>query len=91
MEQSILVTYPLNNSPELEVFYKFERADDIDMIVCRIPIKGVPSWLQLRNFTLLSQVSDSGYCPLFNEINNSRNVDTALFIDQVYADIMKVR
>jgi hypothetical protein len=31
----------------------------------------------------------NGYVPLFNEINNEKNLATILFIDQAYTDIMK--
>jgi hypothetical protein len=49
----------------------------------------IPNWLQLRKFDIASMHEKHGYVPLFNEINNEKNLDTILFIDTVYSDIMR--
>lgn len=89
MNNYITIAYPQNEACEIQVLYTIEQTGDIQTISCSIEGRGSPYWLQLRKFSMSSQKRQGGYEALFNEVNNSKNMDTALFIDLVYANIMK--
>jgi len=90
MINSLLVAYPPESDYEIEVQYSIDYAGNMQTINCSVEGKGRPQWLQLRKFSM-SSLSDHGtLVPLYNELNNSRNMDTMLFIDTVYSDIMKL-
>ncbi len=91
MTNSISIVFPDENSPKINVFYTVEVQDNLKVIYCRIESKGIPIWLQLRKFSFSALISaDSSLVPLYNEENNSKNLDTAMFIDAVYQCISNV-
>lgn len=90
MNNSITIQYPSSNSEPIEVHYTVEQSKELQTINCRIARSGLPAWLQLRKFSISSIRKQGIYTVLFSEINNSRNMDTSLFIDFVYRSIMKL-
>jgi len=89
MNNSVTVDYPLGSDNQIMVVYAIEQVEDLQTIKCSVEGKGVPLWLQLRKFNVSSVKKLGSYTALFSEINNSRNLDTSLFIDLVYSSIMK--
>lgn len=90
MSKSISVSYLSGEvTLELQLTYVIQMMGDIQSIACSVDGNHFPNWLQLRKFELLSLKEKSFYTPLFNEINNNKNIDTVLFIDKVYAAIMR--
>lgn len=89
MSNFIMITYPSDSAAQIKVFYAVEQTQGMHMISCSVEER-IPLWLQLRKFNLFSLRERNNYVPLFNELNNSRNMDTSLFIDLVYSTIMKL-
>ena len=90
MSKSIKVLTSFNNVPsELQVIYTAQLVDTVHTISCCVNNEHIPNWLQLRKFEIVSTREKQFYEPLFNEINNEKNLATILFIYQVYTDIMK--
>lgn len=73
---------------QIRITYSIETVENLQTIACSVADTKFPAWLQLRKFEMLSIREKNGYVPLFNEVNNSKNMATSLFIDQAYADIM---
>jgi hypothetical protein len=89
MKNSVIVDYPTGSTNQLEVKYTIELNKNIQTVNCEVEEGHFPVWLQLRKFSILSVKESGSYTTLFNEINNSKNLDTCLFIDLVYSSIMK--
>ena len=89
MNNSVTIDYPIGSNSQIMVSYAIEVAEGIQTINCSIQNKTSPFWLQLRKFSVSSVEKLGNYTALFNEINNSKNLDTSLFIDLVYSSIMK--
>ncbi len=89
MSHSIVISYPGDAPVDIKVSYKIEVAENVQTIACCVEEKHFPLWLQLKKFDLLSIKDKNRYTPLFNEVNNSRNMATSLFIDMAYTDIMQ--
>ena len=89
MNNSVTIQYPSPKSEPIEVHYTVEQSQDLQTINCSIDRRGLPVWLQLRKFSISSIRKQGIYTALFSEINNSRNMDTSLFIDLVYRSIMQ--
>ena len=64
-------------------------SDNTQTISCAVEGNHFPIWLQLRKFEMQSTNEKNVYTPLFNETNNGKNLDTILFIDKAYVEIMK--
>ncbi len=91
MNSSVMVHYPSASDDQIEVRYSIEQSNNLQTISCSVEVGGhFPVWLQLRKFSISSIKKYGNYTTLFNEINNSRNMDTSLFIDLVYSSIMKL-
>jgi len=88
MNSPITVPYTNEQAGELNISYEISDNGEIQEIICTIVGPRFPIWLQLRKFSLMSQRKDSLYVPLFSEANNSKNLATSLFIDEVYTSIM---
>ena len=88
MSKSITVSSPGDVSIPILLSYSIETSENLQTIFCCISGAQFPTWLQIKKFELLSIKEKNGYTPLFNEINNSKNMATSLFIDKVYGDIM---
>ena len=88
MSNTVTVAYPTDNGTSLNINYAIEQTDDVQTISCSVEGSTFPIWLQLRKFTLSSLQERDGYIALYNEINDSKNMDTTLFIDLVYSRIM---
>ena len=90
MYKSITILSSFNNAPsEIQLTYTVQLVETTHTIVCCVVSEHIPNWLQLRKFEITSIHEKQGYVPLFNEINNEKNLATILFIDQVYTYIMK--
>ncbi len=90
MNNSVSVAYPSGGTDNLNVSYSIERTDDVQTINCCVEAKNYPIWLQLRKFSISAVEKSGNYTTLFSEVNNSKNLDTSLFIDMVYSSIMKL-
>ncbi len=89
MSKSIMVAYNRGATlVEVNLSYSTQMNGNIQTIVCSVGDTHIPFWLQLRKFEMVSMKDKNVYMPLFNEINNEKNMDTVLFIDKVYAEIM---
>jgi len=89
MSNSISIVYPSGSELPLKIDYAIELADSLQTISCSVDCDRYPLWLQLRSFSLLSVKERGSYTLLFNEVNDSKNLDTSLFIDLVCTSIMK--
>ena len=87
MANSIIISYPGETPVPIRLSYSIEMAENVQTINCCVDEKHFPIWLQLRKFALLSLKDKNNYTPLFNEVNNSKNMATSLFIDLAYTDI----
>jgi hypothetical protein len=88
MTSSITIAAGGDHATSLRVAYDITLAGDVQMINCSIEEAAYPAWLQVRKFVLQSYKEGNSYVPIFIEINSSRNLDTTLFIDKAYTDIM---
>lgn len=92
MKRSIDITYTLtdNTSFEIPVRYEISKEGNLQRLDCIVDMfTAIPSWLQLRKFQVTSQLIDGVYDALYNEENGSRNIDSMLFIDKAYVEIMR--
>lgn len=89
MNNSVTITYPADCADNLNVSYIIERTEDVQTINCCVEARNFPIWLQLRKFSISSVEISGAYTTLYSEVNNSKNLDTTLFIDMVYSSIMK--
>ena len=88
MNRSISIDCLGNIPGQLRLIYSIDIIENVQTISCCVDEKNFPAWLQLRKFEMLSLKEKLGYTLLFNELNNSKNMATSLFIDQVYSTIM---
>ena len=89
MKKSITVSYLIGEGmTEIQLSYLSSLAGNVHTILCSVDGSRFPNWLQLRKFELLSLKESNVYTPLYNEVNNNKNMDTGLFIDKVYTEIM---
>lgn len=91
MTNSVIVAYPSDSANQITVLYSIEQAGNMHTINCWVEGTSFPVWLQLRKFSIFSIEEYGNFTTLFNEINNSKNIDTALFIDLVYSNIMLLK
>lgn len=89
MSNSISIVYPSGCDTSLKIDYAIDMSNSLQTISCNVDCDRYPLWLQLKSFCLLSIKDKGAYTLLFNEVNNSKNLDTSLFIDLVYTSIMK--
>lgn len=90
MHKSIQIFYGNNTDKFVELYYDTEMEEDIHVIHCSVvENKTIPGWLHSRKFDLRSQYADGGYSLLFDDNVNINNMDSVLFIEKAYADIMK--
>lgn len=89
MTKKVLVSYPdLSDSP-LKVKYKISNSGGIKTINCVMSTdQTLPNWLQLRKFDFRSLKAEGAYNLLFEEKKFEKNLDTVLFLDRVYEEIM---
>jgi hypothetical protein len=89
MAKSITVAYSLGDTDfQIPLSYVMQTLDKVQTITCTVQGASMPLWLQLRKFDVISLNDRSGCVPLFNEVNNSKNLDTILFIDKAHNEIM---
>lgn len=90
MSNSITVIYPGKEPEAILLNYDIELTGKRQTITCYIVNEGVaqPVWLQLKKFSIPSLKEAKGYLPVFEQANNNNNIDTSLFIDHVYRQIM---
>lgn len=87
MNKHIIVKYPFDQG--LKVNYNMAQEGKYHTIQCMIDQEQAkPSWLQLHKFDFVSIKNDGCYSLLFEGSKFDKNLDTVLFMDQVYASIM---
>jgi hypothetical protein len=85
-----MVSYPEPVSGPLKVNYRVEQSGELQTIECAIDNgQPIPGWLQLQKFTLVSLKTKDTYSLLFDERKYDKNLDTVLFMDKVYAKVMR--
>jgi len=92
MEKIITVTYKLSSDGQtlsIPVSYTIENEENVRTITCTVNPGSslLPFWLQ-RKFHIKLLFVDGYYEHLFDESNIIKNLDTSLFIDQVFAGIV---
>lgn len=92
MSKSILVSFQPDSQAiafSATVSYDIELTDNIQTLTCQVMQSGsaIPSGIQLRKFAIKSRVIKGRHTPLYNEDTIVHHLDTALFIDKVYATI----
>jgi hypothetical protein len=60
----------------------------VQTIFCEVPGPPFPGWLRMRKFELTSLHQGKGVERLFTDNNMAHNMDTDLFMDEVYNSIM---
>lgn len=88
MTNSIIVEYHSEGAHQVNILYSLEKTESLQTIYCSVASKHLPLWLQLRKFSISFIEEQGKFITLFSEINSSKNLDTALFIDLVYSIIM---
>ena len=89
MSKCITVSYSWGNAPvDIQLSYAINMLGNVQTIACSVDGSRFPNWLQLRKFEISSLKEHNVYTPLYSEVNNNKNMDTGLFIDKVYSDIM---
>jgi len=93
MENTITVPYLTSNkaaSINVLLKYNIERVDNIQTVTCTISKSEevIPLWLHPHKFEIKSVYNNGKYETLFNFENNTKNLDSALFIDESYLAIM---
>lgn len=78
-----------NTNVQVQLQYTIDMLGNVQIITCTVEGKQLPIWLQLRKFKMMSLNENNSYVPLLNEGNNDKNLDTSLFIDKAYTDIMQ--
>jgi len=90
MDKKITLSYDSGKAiVEVPLTYTVELLGNVHTITCHVGGPPFPLWLRTRKFELMSSLENKKYTPLFNEINHGRNLDTTLFIDLAYNNIMK--
>ncbi|OJW77373.1 MAG: hypothetical protein BGO69_18505 [Bacteroidetes bacterium 46-16] len=92
MGKVINISYKLSTSDQLitiPVSYVIENNEDMYTITCTVNPGNslLPFWLQ-RKFNIKLLFTDGYFIHLFDESNIIKNLDTSLFIDQVYDSII---
>jgi len=89
MGKSITVSYSFRDVlVNIGLTYNIQKNGEIQTIACSVDGTILPQWLQLSKFEIMSSYDHGKYTPLFNEIIYGKNMDTVLFIDKVYLEIM---
>lgn len=89
MDKTIAVQFHFNGlETPIIVTYKILMEETIQVINCSIDKNEHRNLLQLNKFELKSKFSEGEYVPLFNETIQKKNIDTSMFVDQVYVAIM---
>jgi len=89
MSKAITVSYFGGvDQVEIPLSYVINMTGNVQTIACSVSGSRFPNWLQLRKFEMSSLKENNIYTPLYSEVNNNKNMDTGLFIDKVYTNIM---
>lgn len=92
MMNNILIHYPKPNSRPVSIDYKISNEGDLKTISCAVTDKdNAPAWLELFKFELVAMKFDQSYDLVFENKKFDRNLDTVLFIDKVFENIMEIR
>ncbi|QBQ39970.1 hypothetical protein E2P86_01905 [Sphingobacterium psychroaquaticum] len=92
MKNNILINYPKANSSPVMVDYRVSNEGKLKTISCAVSNAQIlPSWLEMQKFELVALKEEDGYSLLFHEKKFDKNLDTVLFIDQVFERIMEAR
>jgi hypothetical protein len=91
MQKSIKIFYADDFEKFVQLSYDIELDEDIQVIHCSIAAdnKAVPYWLHPRKFDFRSQFTNGAYTPLFNDNENINNINSVLFIEKAYTEIMR--
>lgn len=89
MKKHIIVKYPHAQAHGVKINYSMEHQGDLHTIQCVIDQEQAkPGWLQSYKFDFVSLKRKSRYSLLFEESKYNKNLETILFMDEVYASIM---
>lgn len=90
MSKHITLRYPNVQADALKINYSMEQQGDLHTLYCTVELREVkPEWLQSCNFRFVSLKKKSHYSLLFEESKYNKNLETLLFMDEVYATIMR--
>lgn len=90
LDKHIILQFPDAQAKELTVNYSEEELHDYYIIKCQVKCEPPkPSWLQLSKFIFTSIKTDGLYSLLFEERKYNKNLQTLLFMDEVYTTIMR--
>jgi len=91
MNDQIIIKHDADEQAyETVLSYSVTLEDNIQTIICKIvpKLSLTPIWMSIGEFTLRSMIIGKTYTPLYSD-NNSKNLNTASFIDKAYLAIMK--
>lgn len=90
MSRYITLRYPNGKTDALKINYNMEQHGDLHTLHCTVELQEVkPEWLQSCNFHFVSLKRKSHYSLLFEGSKYNKNLETLLFMDEVYATIMQ--
>lgn len=90
MTKFVTINFPDTTSGAIQVNYRITKSGETQKIECVVDKKqGIPSWLQMEKFNLTAMKFDDAYDLVFEPKKYDKNLDTVLFIDEVYAEIMR--
>src|SRR5690606_8854709 len=90
MTKFVMINYPEPTSGAVQVNYRITNSGDIQHIECVVDKKlGIPNWLHMDKFSLTSMKLENAYDFVFETKKYVKNLDSVLFIDEVYAEILR--
>jgi hypothetical protein len=90
MSKSISISFGFGDAIfQIGLKYAIQVQENTQTISCSVEGLQLPLWLQLRKFEVSSLNEQNVFVPLYNEVNNGKNMATVLFIDKAYFDIMR--
>ena len=89
MTKTISVLFAIDGSDTpIAVTYMIQMVGNIQVISCSVDQSEHKNRLQIGKFEMRSQLASGIYTPLFNEDIQGKSINTSLFVDKVYTDIM---
>jgi len=89
VDKHVVLRFPDKSDRELKVNYRTVLDGDLHIIECKVSNEHAkPGWLQLEKFNFTSLKMQGVYNLLFEERKFDKNLETVLFMDEVYARIM---
>jgi hypothetical protein len=89
MDKVVMISHAGDNGNlGIQVRYFISDLAEVQTICCEIAGPPFPQWLKMKKFELLSLHKGNNYERIFNENNQTCNLQTDLFMDDVYKAIM---